>query len=253
MNKRIFSLQTSALKEVTKDPLRYVGQMEKLPILLKNQLIKLMTRRMNLNKNLLVLCISPNICVLDLTSCNVDDITLCTVAKTCRRLKYINFNAVRHKRTDVSSNGVKNIALNCKELETLFLKNCINVDDLSIKVVALNCFQLKKFNISGCKITDRSLKYLSTLNKLESINFACTSVTDNGVDDLVKGNCHRSLIDVDMSECNNLTDTSVQILTSSCHELSTLIFHGCKKMTSNSRAILDNFMRKAKQLTWTIY
>jgi len=253
MDKRIFSLQTSALKEVTRNPSRYVDQIGKLPIMLKNQLIKLMMRRMNLNKKLLVLCISSNICVLDLTSCIVDDLTLNTVAKTCIRLKYINLNSLRHKRIDVTSNGVIDIALRCKNLETFFLKNCVNVDDISVKAVALNCFQLRKFNISGCKITDNSLKDLSTLNHLESINFACTSITDNGVSALVKGNSHTSLIDVDMSECKNLTDASVQIVASNCPQLSTLIFHGCKRMTSNSRAVLDNFMRNAKQLTWTIY
>jgi len=226
-----------------------------LPILLKNRLTKLMSRRGCFDRNVLANCITANISALDLTNCTVDDEILNLISKTCEHLRKINLNSPKGKRTDFTSDGVVYLSEGCKRLKSVFLRYCSNIEDVAVVALANSCPLLKRLNLKGTKVTDTSLNAITKLVHLESLTFSNSQVTDEGVRILSESPCARKLFEIDMSECTNLTDEAVKFVATNCPSFEILIFHGCPKMTQKSRSILDNFARISalKQLTWTIY
>lgn len=251
---RMSSLVNAALSIIADNRLKYGDNLDNLPFMLKNKLTKLLCRRGRIDKNLLKFCITSNISGLDLTCCLVDDQCLRMIASVCKQLLTINLNAVRGDREDVTPTGVIALAQGCRQLQTVFLRNCILLNDRAIMTVAKLCIKISKINIQGTQITDKTLGALANL-PLESVNFSYCQVTDCGVRFLCRGRAARVLVDVDMSQCTELTDDAVQLVAHCCPSVQTLIFHGCSKMTDASRAILDQLYQASfvKQLTWTIY
>ena len=71
-----------------------------------------------------------------------------------------------------------NLANSCRQIQTLYLRRCLNITDVAIETVARRCPQLRYLNIGGCTlITDASLKALGENCKfLRSINVSGTQV-----------------------------------------------------------------------------
>ena len=81
-------------------------------------------------------------------------------------------------------------------------------------------------------------------------------MTDCGVRCLAMGSSGKSLHEVHMGHCVELTDSSIAVLLEYCAHLTTLVFHGCPLITDQSRVLLESSMgpsRPMKQLTWTVY
>jgi hypothetical protein len=69
---------------------------------------------------------------------------------------------------------------------------------------------------------------------------------------------YKTVEEVHISNCDSITDESIECILLNSHKIKYLLFHSCPKLTEASRVALDSYMRenqdqKIKHLTWTIY
>ena len=128
----------------------------------------------------------------------------------------------------------------CPKLESLDISWCEGVkDSLILDLLSPNqdaakqhlsrfC-DLKAFVISGCDITDETLKNISRfLPSLESLDVSyCTLITDSGVDDLTSESsiCRDILKKIDLSGCNRLTSAASLLLKQCANEPTVVLEH----------------------------
>ena len=74
--------------------------------------------------------------------------------------------------------AIQQIAENCTQLQTVYLRRCLNITDDAIVRLSRRCPRLRLLNIGGCQqITDQSLEALGqNSNYLKSINLSNTKV-----------------------------------------------------------------------------
>ncbi len=116
--------------------------------------------------------------VLELSECDkLSDVALEKISK-CRSLTKIDLNSNALPRTGITSEGVANLARNCKHLQALLLRRCVNIDDACIDVIAKSCPMLRALNVANCPlVTDQALISLGKHCKvLKSINVSATKV-----------------------------------------------------------------------------
>lgn len=229
-----------------------------LPASLKDKCLYLMSKRGLITDSNIKKFLHDKVSVLDLSECSISDIGLSHIRK-CPNLKKLDLNSAKESRTDVSSAGIQNLVSLCPHLQTIYLRRCLNLTDDAVISMSQHCKQLRLLNIGGCHlITDKSLHALGQNSQfLKSVNFSKTKVTTDGVISLVMGNCAKTLKEIHMDGCNEITDEAVEAALQFCPNLSILLFHGCRKITEKSREALElksmEGGTKMKQVTWTIY
>ncbi|XP_069102431.1 protein AMN1 homolog isoform X2 [Argopecten irradians] len=207
---------------------------EMLPDNLKDKCLYLMSKRGLVSDTNISKVLHQKLKVLDLSECEVSDVGLQHLLK-CPQLKKLDLNSAKLSRSNISS------------------------QDTAVITLSTSCPHLRLLNIGGCHLlTDQSLQALGQNSHfLKSVNFSKTNVTDNGVIALVSGSCSKTLKEVHMDGCINLTDEAVEGVLQFCPQISILLFHGCPKITEQSRQALEDLtMERAapmKQVTWTIY
>ncbi|XP_041351684.1 protein AMN1 homolog isoform X2 [Gigantopelta aegis] len=225
---------------------------------IKSQMLYLLSKRGLLNNENVGKFAYDQLRKIDLSQSDVSDQGLFKLTR-CKRLEKIDLNAEKVPRTSVSSAGISCLSRSCQLLQVVFLRRCTNITDEAIISLSENCPLLSELNIGGCsRITDCSLESLGKYSKkLSSVNFSRASVSDNGVFSLANGVCSKSLKEVHMNNCENLTDESVEAIVQFCPGISILIFHGCPLMTDQARMALEEVLTgrngRMKQVTWTIY
>ncbi|CBY07292.1 unnamed protein product [Oikopleura dioica] len=72
-------------------------------------------------------------------------------------LTHLNFSIIR----GLTNNGIKHLAFNCRNLESIRIAGCPDLTDVAIQYIAGVCRFLKHIDISGLPhVSDRSVKYL---------------------------------------------------------------------------------------------
>ncbi|CAL9120586.1 unnamed protein product [Musa textilis] len=103
--------------------------------------------------------------------------------------------------TDV---GLAKLAVGCPALENLRIKWCLEISDIGIELLAKKCRDLRVLDISYLKITNSSVKSISSLGKLEVLSMVgCSNIDDEGLQFLSDGS--NSLRSIDVSRCDNVT------------------------------------------------
>ena len=81
----------------------------------------------------------------------------------------IDFSIIK----SLTNNGVKELAFNCRQISSINLAGCIELNDLAIQYISGVCRHLKYINISGLPhISKRSIRFL----KKVSYTHVCTCV-----------------------------------------------------------------------------
>ncbi|KAI3774414.1 hypothetical protein L1987_48969 [Smallanthus sonchifolius] len=140
--------------------------------------------------------------------------------------------------TDV---GLAKIAVRCEKLEKVSLKWCLEITDLGIDLLSKKCPRLKHLSASYLKISDESLRSISSLQKLEVLLMVgCGLVGDEGLHFL--GNGCPSLQVLDVSRCEHVSSAGLISITRGCKglqklnagyyflELSTTVFQNFKDL-----------------------
>ncbi|XP_073008897.1 F-box/LRR-repeat protein 3 isoform X2 [Typha latifolia] len=110
--------------------------------------------------------------------------------------------------TDV---GLAKVAVGCPGLERLGIKWCLEISDIGIELLAKKCPEIKFLDISYLKVTNESLRSISSLEKLEDLYMVgCSFVDDEGLQLLSNGS--KSLQCIDVSRCDNVSSRGLTSL-----------------------------------------
>ncbi|XP_039253367.2 protein AMN1 homolog [Styela clava] len=255
----ISSLFTTSLHVVAHNLNLYNEDIKLLPPSIKSKLLYILSKRGILSDANIEFCLHARLKEIDLSESDVTDEALATISKTCINLVKIDLNSAKESRKTISNDGIIKIARSCRWIQVFYLRRCLNIGDEAVVQIAVNCKSIKHLNLGGCSgVSDRSLQALAeNCPNLESLNVSSTKVSDNGVFQICKGKCCNTLTEFHMALCHNITDEAIECIIEYCRKIRILIFHGCPKITENSRIALEELLARecsnVKQLTWTVY
>ncbi|CAO2839239.1 unnamed protein product [Amaranthus hypochondriacus] len=113
----------------------------------------------------------------------------------------------------VTDIGIGCIAVGCPKLKLINLKWCLGIGDLGIELVAVKCKELRSLDLSYLPITSKCLRAILKLQYLEELFLeGCFGIDDDSLAALKQGS--KSLKTLDMSSCENVSDTGLSSLTS---------------------------------------
>lgn len=116
---------------------------------------------------------------LDLSNSEISDSGLENIAECCKLLQKLDLNSAKQSRKTVSDIGFIAIGTNCKMLQVLYARRCLNVTDKAISHIAERCRWLRFINLGGCTlVSDESLRALAmNCHMIESLNVSSTNVS----------------------------------------------------------------------------
>ncbi|XP_037433159.1 F-box/LRR-repeat protein 3 isoform X1 [Triticum urartu] len=111
----------------------------------------------------------------------------------------------------VTDMGLAKVAVGCPRLENLSFKWCREISDIGVDLLVKKCRELRSLDISYLKVSNESLRSISTLEKLEELAMvACSCIDDEGLELLSRGS--NSLQSVDVSRCDHVTSQGLASL-----------------------------------------
>jgi len=267
------SLLSLSLDSLTKPStnLPFTEEFTILPPNLKDPLRKVFLKR-GLSGSELSTLLHPKVRELDLSDSDVTD-ELIAALNCCVHLRKLNLNTSfvflkKGKDENLpktagppdSSQVAELVTKNC-HLSTLYMRNLACVTD---SVIACLPPSITHLDLGGCvAVTDSGVEQLvSHCPRLVSLSLARTRISDNGLAKMGEGECGRTLKEIRLDGCKDITDRGIEDLLagigrSGASALEILIFHKCPKVTDRSRQVLEEFLFEAggavRQLTWTVY
>lgn len=169
----------------------------------------------------------------------------------CPRVKKLNLNS-HNQEMRFSSESLSNIFSLCRHLQVVSLSHCCRVDDDTVNSLSKHCHDIRCLNLSFCpRVTDRSMKALGqNCHRLMQVNFSRNSLTDAGIEVLLKGKCCKTLEEMLLKNIKEISENSVKLIMNSCPRLSIINFSGCPKISDDALIRCPN---KLKQISWTVY
>ncbi|KAK3120669.1 hypothetical protein QOZ80_9AG0691710 [Eleusine coracana subsp. coracana] len=111
---------------------------------------------------------------------------------------------VLDKCLEVTDVGLAKVAVGCPGLERLSLRWCREISDIGVHLLANKCRNLRTVDVSYLKVSNESLRSLSTLEKLQHLAMvSCSFIDDDGLQLLSIGGS--SLQSIDVSRCDHVT------------------------------------------------
>jgi hypothetical protein len=152
------------------------------------------------------------------------------------------------RELDVSGNmnltdeNVCIIAKGCPYLTEITLRCCRSITNKSVKHLVEYCPHIKHLDISDCKITDESLRYLRELNQLKEINLElCDQISDVGLI-FLSTDIQFSLRHLNL-RYTNITDNGLSHLTISHKEIIYLNLEHCHHITTDGiQSVFDELL-----------
>lgn len=248
----LFSLALEALAECLD---LHVESLQVLPRSLKTRLLTIACKRGTLSTTSLTSLLHSELRTLNLSECDITDGMLEAI-QICSELRKLDLNPGRNQERNLGKEGLLSLWPNLPALKVLYMRRCPGVSDDVIEAIAKSCPNLTELDVGGCHaITDAApLALTRTLKCLTSLNLSGTQVGDEGLLQLVQGNCGKSLTELNINHCMRVTDFSIQCIAQNCRNMSILVFQGCP-ISADSHYALENIYAEAKvrQLAWTVY
>ncbi|KAL3686923.1 hypothetical protein R1sor_013232 [Riccia sorocarpa] len=153
-------------------------------------------------------------------SIDLNDSDLECIGKSCPYLQILDLMMLNKARsihtTDdgfepFGDRGLVAVADGRRELRDVSLRWRQRVGDIGVSALAHSCHKLVELDLGHCnRITDESLKAISQLRLLKTLYLQkCRLVTNSGVSFLANGSTSKSLRNLGLSECDQLTDGGV--------------------------------------------
>ncbi|KAJ8898931.1 hypothetical protein K2173_008425 [Erythroxylum novogranatense] len=118
----------------------------------------------------------------------------------------------------ISDMGVGCIAVGCRKLKLISLKWCLGVTDLGVGLIAVKCKEIRTLDLSFLPITNECLPSILKLQYLEDLILeGCFSINDDSLA-AIKHGC-KSLKNLDMSSCHNVSHVGLSSLISGTEDL----------------------------------
>lgn len=247
------SLVKIASDKLVKRPDPYAEVFATLPPHLKDILRRTLLKRGQMSDECFQALVHPKVRNLDFSECR--SVTARQLSVFPRNLVSLDLNSVV---CDFDAADLVRALNGQRGLRTLFLRRSC-ADNEVAAAIGSHCPSISELDLGICEsVGDRGVAALGQgLAHLQSANFSQTSITDQGLLSFAQGECRRTLREIRIDGCREVTDEGIEALLGFCAKLSILIFHNCPKVTEQSRLALENYLLEnqisMKQLTWTIY
>lgn len=180
----------------------------------------------------------PNITSVDITQIDFYDFE---IGKKCLELfakSNPKLNEFHTSWEEVYDYVLSSVVSNCCDIQNLSLVDCERISNDGIFELAKHCKKLKAIDLKGVAfVYDAALLNLIDNNiELQSLYFAESALTDVVLQRISK-NLNRTLKQLDLSWCENITDKGVIQLLSSCTELSSLDLRQCEVTADTVKAL----------------
>jgi hypothetical protein len=199
---------------------------------------------------------SPLLKSINLAYCSdLTDAGVASLAMNCRSLEQV----VLWGCYELSNNALVSLATNCPRVQHLNLRCCRKITDEGLQMIVGGFASMLTLNFTYCRcITDRGVGYLAhAYPMLRRVSFAyCVLITDEAVrhlshhcpyvESLDLTGCDisneslllianspigRSLRELLISTCRNVTDLGLQVLGEKCKQLTAFHMAGCDQIT----------------------
>eukprot|EP00899_Mesostigma_viride_P012544 jgi/Mesvir1/21290/Mv21683-RA.1 len=220
----------------------------------------------------------PRLKHLDLWDCgNVTDASMTLVGEHCRQLEKLGISLRAEGVTDAS---LRVVGRNCARLRSFVIRGEawgeVGVgEQAALRVIVEDCRQLEHLDVSTTSLTsDECMAAISRncTNLRSFVASGCRSLTDRNLAVLLAGRVGASLLHLDLSLCDNITDKSLVVVGRTCRQLRTLNLHfavnvtdagieamaaGCRQLISLcvdscevTRKVLDMFDPSKCDVSW---
>ncbi|PKA54941.1 F-box/LRR-repeat protein 3 [Apostasia shenzhenica] len=130
--------------------------------------------------------------------------------------------------TDV---GLARVAVGCGKLERLGIKWCMEISDIGIELLVKKCRNLRALDISYLRVTNSSLRSISSLEMLETLSLVgCRFIDDEGLAWLNNG--RNSLQSIDISRCEKVSWSGIASVIEGHRNLQTINMGDCYTVLS---------------------
>ena len=173
----------------------------------------------------------PCLSSIDISSDNITDDTLQSIAEHCTGLQSLSLNYC----WEITEAGLIAISEHCTGLQSLNLNDCEQITDASIISMSTHCTGLEKLHLDDCHhITDGSIISISThCTGLQSLNlYGCIQITDTSIIS-ISTHC-TELKSLHLYGCHQITDASIILISTYCTGLQSLDLYCCHMITDAS-------------------
>jgi hypothetical protein len=139
------------------------------------------------------------------------------------------------------------LARKCAQLQEICLSRCAELTDRGILAIAVGCPLLVSIDVSGCKmISDDALEGLSLRGALNNVNVSnCNRITDAGIRTILSKCTVLKFLSV--AKCILLTDWAFSVLRPGS-ELTEIDINDCSRLTLGSIVLITTACKALKKL-----
>jgi len=193
---------------------------------------------------------------IDLSDIDVEDEILSFLIP-CTMLREVSINGSWSERNNLTKAGLMQFLENKRDLRLIRIPHCKVMDDEVLELLVKSCPKVCGLDISFSKeVTDQGIVALTGLEELTSLSISDTRVTNDGVQALIDGPPGKTLKELRINYCQNLSNFILYDVANRCPQLEVLIFHSCTGDDSKAEEPFSSLEGKAlkhlKQITWTV-
>ncbi|CAN6441197.1 unnamed protein product [Victoria cruziana] len=206
----------------------------------------------------------PNLVALEVGKV-LPDVDLEFIGETCPNLQMLNLNLKQtctgsdateeHDYDGITDDGICSVAGRCQGLKKVYLRRRKGIGNAGVISLMKHCTDITRLDLSWCSmISDEALESLGAASSLQALNLhGCSLITDRGLTSLTTGSSARTLKKLDLSECDQISDTGVVFLRQLCC-LEELSLAECGPKITDAGGISLSAMRRLKSidLSWLI-
>ncbi|XP_069085784.1 F-box and leucine-rich repeat protein 13 [Pleurodeles waltl] len=186
-------------------------------------------------------CVASGCC--SLQHLKIDDMVTLTdscllaLIEKCQQLVSISLLGSPHL-SDVAFKAV----FQSRKLSKIRIEGNSRITDASFKLLSKHCSNLSHVYIADCqKITDNSLKAMSSLKNIYVLNVAdCVRISDPGIRNFLEGSSGGKIRELNLTNCIRVSDISLLRISQRCHSLTYLSLRYCENVTDSGIELLGN-------------
>lgn len=196
------------------------------------------------------------------SSSSISDAQMKFIARTCPNIQELHLNYAKKIETLASARyfdfgrvGLSALAKGCCNLRSVGLRCRRGVSNVGVIEVVKFSRNLVNLDVGWCKrINDEALEAIGTMSALTRLNLqGCCLISDAGLTFLAKGRLCKSLVYLNLAECDRISDDGViKLMEMRSLEVLNLAECGPKVTDIGGKAIAAIVSLKRLHLSWLV-